>query len=227
MKSIINIFKTFLEKLDSLRDKLLFLFIKPYWPRKITPNHLTWFRVFISVLLFVLLFWFEIENKALIVTLFALGAISDLLDGSVSRGLNRVTDFGAMLDPLADRLLLLPIAFYSLYHFQKWLLLALILAEIINATTSIFYRSREKYYGSNIFGKTKMVLMCVVFIAILFMWPAPPSQFFIDILWVTLLFSLLSIFTRILELNNKGHIKNKVIAEQLTKYENKTQSKNL
>jgi len=224
---IINDFKNFLEKIDSYRDKILFLFIKPYWPRKITPNQVTWIRVFISIILFILLFWFNVENKLLIVSLFGLGALTDLIDGPIARGTNQVTEFGAMLDSTSDRLLILPIAFYSLYQHNKWLLLFLLLAEVVNALASIFYKSKEIYLESNIFGKTKMVLMCIVFIAILFMWPASPSNFFIYILWATIPFSILSIFMRILELNSKGHIKNKVIAKQLTKYENKTQSKNL
>jgi len=224
---ILNDFKNFLEKLDSYRDRFLFLFIKPYWPRKITPNQVTWVRVYISILLFVLLFWFDVQNKTLIVSLFCIGAFTDLIDGPIARGTNQVTEFGAMLDSTSDRLLILPIAFYSLYQNNKWLLLFLLLVEVLNAFASIFYKSKEIYLESNIFGKTKMVLMCAVFIVILFMWPTPPFDFYIYVLWATIPFSILSIFTRILELNKKGHIKNKVLEKQLTKYENKTQSKNL
>lgn len=227
MKSVIDNFKRLLEKIDNFRDKVLFLFIKPYWPRKITPNHITWVRVYISIILFVLLFWFDIQTKALILSLFCLGALTDLIDGSVARGLNEITKFGIMFDPLADRLLILPIAFYSLHDFHKWLLLTLIMVELVNAIIAIFSKSREIYTDSNIFGKTKMVLMCIVFIAILFMWPIPSPPIIIYILWLTIPFSVLSMFVKILELNSQGYIKNKIIVSQLTKYENKTQSKNL
>ena len=64
-----------------------------------------------------------------------------------------------------------------------------------------------------------MVLMSVVFIAILIFWPKPLSIFFIDILYISIIFSFLSIFTRILELNSKGHIKNKILEKQLNKYD--------
>ena len=67
--------------------------------------------------------------------------------------------------------------------------------------------------------------MCLVFIVILFMWPTPPSQFFIYVLWATIPFSVLSVFTRVLELNNKGHIQNEIIKKELNKYE--AQSKDL
>ena len=218
---IIDKLKKFLEKLDHYRDEFLFLFIKPYWPRKIIPNHITYVRVCMGILLFVLLFFFGIENKVLIISLFCIGVLSDLFDGSVARGLDKVTEFGAMLDSTADRILILPIAVYSLYGSQKWLLLFLLLTEIINAIVSIFYKSKEMYHESNIFGKTKMVLVCIVFIAILIVWPKAPSVLFIDILWISMIFSYLSIFTVILELNKKGFIKNKTIVKELNKYEKK------
>ena len=220
MKTFLDDFKNFLEKIDSYRDKVLFLFIKPYWPRKITPNHVTWIRVLIGLFLFVLLFFFKIEDGPVIISLFCVGAVTDLIDGPIARGTNRVTEFGAMLDSTADRILILPIAIYSLYQPHKWLLLCLLLAEIINAVTSMFYKSKEIYLESNIFGKTKMVLLCVVFAVILIVWPDQPPLFFIDILWASLLFSFLSIFSRVLDLNKKGHIKNEIIKKELNKYEN-------
>jgi phosphatidylglycerophosphate synthase len=211
MHNFLEDLKIFLEKLDSYRDKVLFLFIKPLWPRKITPNQITYTRVVIGIILFVLLFFFGIEDKLVILSLFSLGALTDLFDGSVARGLNKVTEFGAMLDPVADRILLFPIAFYSLLRSHKWLLLYLIIIEIFGAIVSIFHKSKEPDVKANIFGKTKMVLLSLVFIAILIAWPEAPSLFFIDIIWVSLIFSALSIFTRLLELSKKGYIKNKII----------------
>jgi len=217
MPTILENFETFLEKLDSYRNGFLFFFIKRYWPRKIIPNHVTYVRVVIGILLFILLFFLGIENKALIISLFCIGVFTDLIDGPIARCLDKVTEFGAMLDSTADRILILPIAVYSLYASQKWLLLFLLLAEIINAIASIFYKSKEIYLESNIFGKTKMVLLCVVFIVVLIVWPNAPSAFFIDILWASLLFSFLSILSRVLDLNSKGYIKNKIIKKQLNK----------
>jgi len=208
---ILNDFKNLLEKINHYRDELLFLFIKPYWPRKISPNQITYVRIVIGLLLFVSLFFFGIKDKFLIIFLFCIGVLTDLLDGSVARGLNKVTEFGAMLDPIADRVLILPIAVYSLYKSHWWLLLILLLAEIINAATSIFYKTKKPYIESNIFGKTKMVLLCIVFIAILIVWPNPLPIFLIYIIWVSLIISFLSIFSKLLELKNEKYVKFKNI----------------
>lgn len=212
----------FLEKLDHLRDETLFLFIKPYWPRKITPNMLTWIRVFIGLLMFVSLFFFGFDDKTFILSIFCVGVLTDLFDGSVARGTNQITEFGAMLDSTADRLLILPIAIYSLFSADKWLLLVLLIMEIVNAFTSIFYKSKEIYLESNIFGKTKMVLQSVVFIAILIHWPNSPSSWVVDALWGSVIFTILSIFSRIIELKSKGHIKNKILNKtyNIKKHEN-------
>lgn len=217
MKNFLDGLKSFLEKIDHYRDKVFFLFIKPYWPRRISPNQITYVRVLIGVGLFVLLFLFGIEDKPIVIFLFCFGVFTDLLDGSVARGLNKITDLGIMLDPLADRILILPIAFYSLYEHHKLLLLLIILVELVNALTVVFYKSKETNVGANIFGKTRMVLMSVVFIVILIVWPQEPPLFFIDLIWISLIFSCLSIFTRILELKDLGHIKNKFVNKELNK----------
>lgn len=208
--------RVFLEKIDRYRDRALFVFIKPYWPRKITPNQITYFRVFLGLLLFVLLFFLNIENRVLVIFLFSVAAITDLLDGSVARCLKKETEFGAMLDPIADRILIIPIAVYSLYKSAKWLLLFLLLAEVLNGVAAVFYKSKE-VYKANIFGKTRMVLISVVFIAILVVWPASPPLFFLDLLWISLIFTVLSIFTRIIDLSGKGFIKNKIIRKECKK----------
>jgi phosphatidylglycerophosphate synthase len=212
---IIEDLKHFLEKIDHYRGEALFIFIKPYWPRKITPNQISFLRVIIGIALFILLFFFNINDNLLIISLFCFGALSDLIDGSVARGLNMVTDFGAMLDPIADRLIILPIAIYSLHDNHKWLLLILLLIEVVSALISLFTRSKIPSSKANIFGKTRMVLLSVVFAAILIVWPEEPPILFIDIIWVSIIFSFLSIFLKIMELQKMGHIKNKFINKKI------------
>jgi len=200
-------FQRFLENLDSYRDKFLFIFIKPYWPRAITPNHVSWVRAFVSLILFVLIFFYKVHDKNLIITLFIFGVFTDLIDGPIARGLNKVTEFGAMLDSTTDRLLLLPIAIYSLVRDYTQLLYLLLFMELLNLLVAVFYQSREIYLESNIFGKTKMFLMCIVFVVVLYVWPNPPPFLFILMLWLTIPFTLLSIFTRVKEIMLKKHAK--------------------
>lgn len=215
MNEKLNSFGGYLQKISDWRDEVLYLFIKPYWPRKITPNHISYSRVAIGILLFILLFFFGVENKLLIISLFCIGILTDLFDGSVARGLDKVTEFGAMLDPIADRFLILPIAIYSLYKSYWVILIVWLLTEIVNASVSMFYKRKKPYTESNIFGKTKMVLWCIIFAAILIVWPKPLPVFFIDIIWISLIFSFLSIFTKAIDLKDSGHIKNKLVNKEI------------
>jgi phosphatidylglycerophosphate synthase len=136
----------------------------------------------------------------LIISLFCVGALTDLLDGSVARGLKKETKIGALLDPAADRILIIPIAIYSLFTDHKWLLLWLLLLEIINALSSIYAHGKNIFIESNIFGKVKMVLQSIVFVAILVFWPKTPNMFFIYILWFTVILIIVSIYFKILEI---------------------------
>jgi phosphatidylglycerophosphate synthase len=185
---------------NNLRDELFFLVIKPYWPRRITPNHVTYIRIIAGIALAVLLFGFAIEDKALILSLFCIGAFTDLLDGSVARGINKVTEFGSILDSIADRFLIIPIAVYSLIQPHPWLLLSLLAVEAINMAASLYCRALYGHIESNIFGKTKMFIVSVVFIAILLEFPHSPTPFFIGMLWISIPFSSLSIISKLSEL---------------------------
>ncbi len=190
------------EKIDQFRDKVLFILIKPYWPRRITPNQITILRIVIAIFLFIILFFYKNENKLLIISLFCIGAFTDLLDGSVARGLDKVTNIGAMLDPAADRILILPIAVYSLFSGHKWLLLFLLILEIINALVSIWGHGKNIFIVSNIFGKMKMFLQSLVFAVILVFFPQEPNLFFIYILWISAIFLVAGIYFKILEIRD-------------------------
>ena len=74
------------------------------------PNLLTWLRI-ILIPLFVGIFYFEkswvsLPNQNLVATvLFTLAAVTDWFDGWLARKLNQTSEFGAFLDPVADKLM--------------------------------------------------------------------------------------------------------------------------
>lgn len=72
------------------------------------PNYLTFFRIFISPIFLLVYLEYETFNISLItlpyILLFLLGIseLSDACDGYLARKYNQVTDFGKILDPMAD-----------------------------------------------------------------------------------------------------------------------------
>ncbi|HEV2613882.1 MAG TPA: CDP-diacylglycerol--glycerol-3-phosphate 3-phosphatidyltransferase [Gammaproteobacteria bacterium] len=69
------------------------------------PNILTWIRVAL-IPIFVVVFYLPwIGAHFLAALIFALGAITDWLDGYLARALNQASAFGKFLDPVADKLM--------------------------------------------------------------------------------------------------------------------------
>lgn len=66
------------------------------------PNVLTLIRLFL-VPVYVLLF--AIGEKYAALTIFLLASFTDLLDGRIARKYNLITDFGKLMDPLADKVM--------------------------------------------------------------------------------------------------------------------------
>jgi CDP-diacylglycerol--glycerol-3-phosphate 3-phosphatidyltransferase len=70
------------------------------------PNQLTVLR-FILTVVFVVLFYLPLANRISIALLvFAVASITDYLDGHLARSRNLVTNFGKLMDPLADKILM-------------------------------------------------------------------------------------------------------------------------
>ena len=69
------------------------------------PNSLTLIRILL-IPVFILVFYLPYQwTHAAAAGLFALGALTDWLDGYLARKLDQVSRFGAFLDPVADKLL--------------------------------------------------------------------------------------------------------------------------
>lgn len=77
----------------------------------IQPNHLTYFRFFICV---VLLFFFPHLSYVQILLLAALGISSDFFDGALARAASKKTRLGMMIDPLADKTLAITLIYILL-----------------------------------------------------------------------------------------------------------------
>ena len=69
------------------------------------PNALTWFRI-VAIPLVVIVFYLPVPwARPAAGLLFALAGITDYFDGYLARRLNQTSNFGAFLDPVADKFL--------------------------------------------------------------------------------------------------------------------------
>ena len=72
------------------------------------PNVLTLIRLFLVPVYIVL---FAIGEKYSALTVFLLASFTDLLDGRIARKYNLITDFGKLMDPLADKVMVVTAMF--------------------------------------------------------------------------------------------------------------------
>ena len=82
------------------------------------PNAITLGRIVLAVLVAPLVMYDGSVLRGVAFLVFLAAAVSDLWDGHLARSRNLVTDFGKLMDPLADKLLLLAtfVPFYLLSH---------------------------------------------------------------------------------------------------------------
>jgi len=84
-------------------DRMLAATVLKLIPHRVTPNQITVLRFFLIP--FVLFLVFTEHYEAGLV-LFAFAAFTDALDGALARTTNRVTEWGKIYDPVADKILI-------------------------------------------------------------------------------------------------------------------------
>jgi len=80
------------------------------------PNSITALRIILAPIATVLLLQPHSSSRLLAMGVFLIAALSDLADGALARQRGEVTDFGKLVDPIADKLLLVAtlVPFYLL-----------------------------------------------------------------------------------------------------------------
>lgn len=145
------------------------------------PNKLSILRIIISVLIIIILLlpfedlgitynpWFV--NQALIIDpkyiiagiLFIIGSLTDFLDGFIARKYNLVTDFGKMIDAIADKMLvnsvLIILAARSFIH--PIIPVVIIFRDTMVNTIKMIAGNKGKVVAASGAGKLKTVCMMV------------------------------------------------------------------
>jgi cardiolipin synthase (CMP-forming) len=118
------------------------------------PNVLSLLRL-TTVPVFVFLFVTDRTEAAVI--LYAVGAWTDFLDGYIARRTGSVTEFGKLLDPLADRIFIvaLAVALVAAEVLPLWMALVVIVRDaLVLSLFPIFERRGIERIQVNLTGKT-------------------------------------------------------------------------
>jgi len=105
--------------------------------------------------------------------IFAIATITDYYDGKIARERNQVTDFGKLLDPVADKVLL-SAAFVMMMGLKVlcipgWAVVVILAREFLVTGARSLAASDGAVIGANRYGKTKAVLQMVYVFVFLFL----------------------------------------------------------
>ena len=131
-------------------------------PQSVTPNQITMFRIAATPVVFLLILY---DFYLFGVVSFLLVAFTDAMDGSIARTRHKITKFGMIFDPLADKLLIGSMVLLLVFeHLEIWLgvtVLGMEIVFIISAWVSAHKFKFKKVHAANRWGKIKMLLQVV------------------------------------------------------------------
>jgi CDP-diacylglycerol--glycerol-3-phosphate 3-phosphatidyltransferase len=121
------------------------------------PNQLTIARFFVTLLFVAALSspWRYAHTAGLL--LFLLGSATDYLDGEIARRRNMVTDFGKLMDPLVDKIMMAAafICLVPLGAFPAWVVVIIISREFLITGLRLLAASKGHVMPADNLGKHK------------------------------------------------------------------------
>ena len=157
------------------------------------PNSLTLFRIFLVPFLVVVLLT-KFSNFVGL-GIFLVAAATDYFDGYFARKLKKTTRLGAMLDPIADKLLM-SAAFISLVELglaRAWMVVIIIGREFAVSGLRAIAAQHGVTIAASPLGKTKTVTQVVAISLLIISYELGEFRFTSEIaLWLVMLFALVS-----------------------------------
>jgi CDP-diacylglycerol--glycerol-3-phosphate 3-phosphatidyltransferase len=157
------------------------------------PNKLTTGRFGLTVLFIWALFWTSFRfHNTLALLLFNIAGLTDFLDGKIARSRGLITNFGILMDSLADKILTCSafIAFVESTHVNKdapvkvaaWMVIVIVAREFAITGLRLLAAAKNIVLASENFGKHKTVSQLVAINALLLLdasyeWPVASEKF--------------------------------------------------
>lgn len=179
------------------------------------PNKLTVSRFGLTVLFLWAKFSVFKYNDTLALVFFCLAGVTDFLDGRIARTRNLITNFGILMDPLADKIMTCSafVAFVESTHLNPaapvrvgaWMVVIIVARELAITGLRLLAASKNVVLAAERYGKHKTISQIVCLIALLVVdaseeWKdalknffAPWTPAFAEImLWITVLLTAVS-----------------------------------
>jgi CDP-diacylglycerol---glycerol-3-phosphate 3-phosphatidyltransferase len=179
------------------------------------PNKLTVARFGLTVVFLWAIFCKFAYNDSLALFFFCFAGVTDFLDGRIARSRNLITNFGKLMDPLADKVMVCSafIALVESTHMNPnapvkvgaWMVVIIVGRELAITGLRLLAASKNIVLAAERYGKHKTVSQIVCIIALLVVdaskeWPAAVRDLFAPwvpqfaeiMLWLTVVLTAMS-----------------------------------
>lgn len=158
-------------------------------------NLLTTLR-FLLIPVYIVMFFMGEHTVAFVVVVLSIA--TDVADGYIARKWNQTTYVGSMLDPLADKCMMIAIVLTFLIRgWIPWQAAAVIFFRDIGMILGslIFHLQGKKMAAANVLGKSTTVLFYLAILLIVLQ-----IEFAFTVLWIAIVVSLIASITYITEM---------------------------
>jgi CDP-diacylglycerol--glycerol-3-phosphate 3-phosphatidyltransferase len=146
------------------------------------PNVLTVLRILLVPVLVVALLGETRNGDALAAAVFVVASATDLLDGWLARTRNSITTFGKLMDPLADKLLIVAalVSLVSLDRLAAWVAMVIIARELAVTLLRTAAAQQGVVIPAGMFGKLKTVMQIAAVLSLIV--AGSPTPVWVDVL---------------------------------------------
>jgi CDP-diacylglycerol---glycerol-3-phosphate 3-phosphatidyltransferase len=133
------------------------------------PNQLTVSRFVLTAAFLVAVFVDFPLHKTVSLLLFSAASLTDYFDGRIARRDKLITNFGILMDPLADKILVCSafIAFVGLGWMPAWMAVIVVGRELAITGLRLLAASKNLVLAAERFGKHKTISQIVAILSIL------------------------------------------------------------
>ena len=133
------------------------------------PNKLTVSRFILTIAFLAVLFSRVRFHETITLALFIAGGVTDMLDGQIARRRKLITNFGILMDPLADKIMVCSafIAFVGLNWIAAWMVVIIVARELAITGLRLLAASKNVVLAAEGYGKHKTISQIVAIISIL------------------------------------------------------------
>lgn len=133
------------------------------------PNKLTVSRIVLTFVFMVFITQEGLIPMMIAAVVFSLASLTDFYDGYIAKKYNLISDFGKLMDPIADKFLILAafLAFVRMRIVADWMVLLILGREILVTGFRLYAVKKGKVLAAEKAGKHKTVSQVVAIFSIL------------------------------------------------------------